>query len=118
MSLLQTADVERILAELSRERPLFHSEADFQLALAFKVQQLYPQLAVRMEKTEIVNNERLRVDVLAYNNGQVALMELKYPTRGLRIQARFCSPTIQRFGKSLLFPNTSHTSACMAQACR
>ena len=42
MSLLQTADVERILAELSDERPVFHSEADFQFALALKMQQLYP----------------------------------------------------------------------------
>jgi hypothetical protein len=40
MSLLQTADMERILAELSDERPVFHSEADFQFALALKMQQL------------------------------------------------------------------------------
>jgi hypothetical protein len=70
MSLLQTADVERILAELSRERPVFHSEADFQLAFALKMQQLYPQTAIRLERTEIVNNERFRIDVLAYKNKQ------------------------------------------------
>jgi hypothetical protein len=97
MSLLQTADVERILAELSDERPVFHSEADFQFALAFKIQQLYPQLAVRMEKTEIVNNERFRVDVFAYNNGRVALMELKYPTRGLRVQVHLAEDEYETY---------------------
>jgi len=70
MSLLQTADVERILAELSRERPVFYSEANFQLAFALKMQQLYPQTAIRLERTEIVNNERFRIDVLAYKNKQ------------------------------------------------
>lgn len=57
MSLLQTADMERILAELSGERPVFHSEADFQLALAFKMQLMYPQLAIRLERTEIIDNK-------------------------------------------------------------
>jgi hypothetical protein len=97
MSLLPTADVERILAELSRERPVFHSEADFQLALAFKMQVIYPQLAIRMERTEIVNNERLRVDVFAYNSGQVALMELKYPTRGLRVQVHLAEDAYETY---------------------
>ena len=86
MSLLQTADVERILAELSRERPVFYSEANFQLAFALKMQQLYPQTAIRLERTEIVNNERFRIDVLAYKNKQVALVELKYSKRRLRVQ--------------------------------
>lgn len=86
MSLLQTADVERILAELSGERPVFHSEADFQLALAFKMQLMYPQLAIRLERTEIIDNKKLRIDVLAHQDGQTTLMELKYSTRRLRVR--------------------------------
>ena len=97
MSLLQTADVERVLAELSRERPVFHSEADFQLALAFKMQRMYPQLAIRMDRTEIIDNKKLRIDVVAHQNGQTTLMELKYLTCALRIQVRFAEEEYEAY---------------------
>jgi hypothetical protein len=97
MSLLQTADVERILAELSGERPVFHSEADFQFALALKMQQLYPQIAIRLERTEIVDNKRLRIDVLAHQDGQTTLIELKYFTRRLRVQVNLAKDEYETY---------------------
>jgi hypothetical protein len=97
MSLLQTADMERILAELSRERPVFHSEADFQLAFALKMQQLYPQIAIRLERTEIVDNKRLRIDVVAHQDGQTTLMELKYPTQELCVQVHLAEDEYETY---------------------
>jgi hypothetical protein len=97
MSLLQTADMERILSELSRERPVFHSEADFQLALAFKMQLIYPQLAIRLERTEIIDNKKLRIDVVAHKDGHTTLMELKYSTRRLRVQVHLAEDAYETY---------------------
>lgn len=87
MSLLQTADVERILAELSRERPVFHSEGDFQFALAFKMQQKRPHLRLRLE-TPVISKGRPRVDILASCEGCVLFLELKYLPRSLHVQVQ------------------------------
>jgi hypothetical protein len=87
MSLLQTADVERILSELSRERPVFHSEADFQFELASKMRQKCPHLMFRLEMP-VVTKGRPRVDIFAFCEGSVLFLELKYLPRYLRAQVQ------------------------------
>lgn len=49
---LSMAEIEfnEIMQELSKERPLFHNESDFQFSLAWKIKSLYPSLAIRLEK--------------------------------------------------------------------
>lgn len=74
-------DLHSVLSLLSSERPLFHSEADFQHALAWKVHELFPEAMVRLEYRP-VPNERVYIDIfLTLPTGQLAL-ELKYTTRG------------------------------------
>ncbi|BCW95794.1 MAG: hypothetical protein WHS44_07430 [Fimbriimonadales bacterium] len=93
-------DVPQLLESLSRERPVFHSEADFQFALALAMHQHHPQLTIRMEKTEIINNQNARVDIFAYAKGQVALMELKYWARALRVQVQLADDEFETYSLS------------------
>ena len=39
-----------ILNQLSNDRPIFHSEADFKHALAWKIHETYSNLNIRLEK--------------------------------------------------------------------
>jgi hypothetical protein len=41
--------LETLMADLAAERPLFHSEADFQFALAWLIQRQHPEATVRLE---------------------------------------------------------------------
>lgn len=43
-------DIEQVLKELAKKRPVFHSEADFQHALAWEIQITYPDANIRLEK--------------------------------------------------------------------
>jgi hypothetical protein len=77
-------DIYDTMARLSEVRPLFHSEADFQHALAWQLQQRYPHLSIRLEYRSPHLPQRWYVDLwLADGNEHVAL-ELKYKTRALR----------------------------------
>ncbi len=74
------------LAELARKRPLFHSEADFQLALAWHLQRAHLTAQVRLEVPfEARQGNRIRVDILFQDNDGLVLLELKYTTRGLEL---------------------------------
>ena len=42
-------DIPKIMNELSKLRPIFHSEADFQHALAWEVHRCFPEAAIRLE---------------------------------------------------------------------
>ncbi len=80
--MIEIADV---LKELSKKRPIFHSEADFQHALAWAIREKYSGLNIRLEKKVILNNEEsYYVDIFAFNdNKTVAIIELKYKTKSL-----------------------------------
>lgn len=43
-------DIEELLKALAKERKLFWSEADFQFAFAWKIQQRFPDAKVRLER--------------------------------------------------------------------
>lgn len=67
---------------LARKRALFHSEADFQHALAWEVQTAHPDAKIRLEK-RVATNPNIDVDVLIELDGFVLGVELKYPRRGM-----------------------------------
>ena len=49
--ILSSKNIHKILSELSKERQIFHSEADFQHALAWKIHETYKdQFQIRLEK--------------------------------------------------------------------
>ncbi|MBP0085071.1 hypothetical protein B0F69_24285 [Rhodococcus hoagii] len=72
---------------LARQRPVFHSESDFQLALALVLADDVAQL--RLEKKLSVSEpvggrSRLSIDVLGELDGHRIALELKYPKKRLR----------------------------------
>ncbi len=68
-----------LIAGLARKRPVFHSEADFQHALAWHIQETIPDTAVRLEVECGSSDERIRVDITLPDKR--AAIELKYATR-------------------------------------
>lgn len=74
-----------LLARLAQERPVFHSEADFQHAFAWHAQVLAPDLAVRLETRPAPG---VHLDLLLTGpDGRESAVELKYLTRAWTGQA-------------------------------
>lgn len=77
-------DLNNVLNVLRTTRPVFHSEADFQHALAWQIHQQYPEYSIRLEyPLSLGQSEHL--DILAFGNGSSLAIELKYKTKQLFI---------------------------------
>lgn len=72
--------VENIISELQKKRPVFHSEADFQHALAWEIQCHYPTAAVRLEIHPGRIGPREYIDIWVKYENTVYAIELKYKT--------------------------------------
>ena len=75
--------IKSVLNELSNERPVFHSEADFQHALAWRIHEKYPELNIRLEKRTIILNEEVYFDIFAFKDNKIVAIEVKYKTKNL-----------------------------------
>jgi len=71
--MLESARIQEILNLLAQERPVFHSEADFQHAFAWLLHRILPQFSVRLE----VPYAGSRIDLLLRADKNIAF-ELKY----------------------------------------
>lgn len=76
-----------IMLELAAERPVFHSEADFQHALAWQIQTTWPDTRVRLEYRPLAD-EPMYTDIWCEWHDQSLAIELKYPTRELTVADR------------------------------
>ena len=76
------------LAALAKQRPVFHSEADFQHAIAWEIHERLPRASVRLERPVEVShlNKLLHVDIWIEQDGDVIALELKYKTRALQVR--------------------------------
>lgn len=79
-------EIGEVLSTLAGQRPVFHSEADFQHALAWKIHQSLPSALVRLELPVQVNQQFLHIDIWVACQDTILAIELKYKTRGLAIQ--------------------------------
>ena len=70
-------DIETIMRALARDRPLFHSEADFQHALAWRMHEAMPDSGIRLEYKP--PGKRIYLDLWLERIG--VAIELKYRTR-------------------------------------
>lgn len=77
-----------IMEKLAAERPVFHSEADFQFALAWKIQDTYPAAKIRLEKSvpgledsKSKYSKNRYIDIMVIIDGKEIPIELKYKTR-------------------------------------
>lgn len=72
-----------IMKNLAATRPVFHSEADFQFALAWEIQKSHPTAKIRLEWRPPQNLGIDHVDIFASFNSQNIGIELKYKTRAI-----------------------------------
>ena len=77
-------DIDALLASLANTRKVFHSEADFQHALAWEIHKAYPDTEIRLEMNFRSNEEHRRyVDIWLPSKG--IAIELKHLTRELSV---------------------------------
>ncbi len=81
-------DITRVLRELAVKRPVFHSEADFQHALAWEIHQRWPECSMRLEFKPPHLENPIYLDIWADGGDKVLALELKYKTRRTQLQAR------------------------------
>jgi hypothetical protein len=74
-------DVAGALSALAARRPVFHSESDFQHALAWQIQLASPQAQIRLETRP---RRGVHLDLLVVLDGIRTAIELKYLLAGLR----------------------------------
>jgi hypothetical protein len=72
-----------VLATLAQQRPLFHSEADFQHALAWELHKRMPEASIRLELPLSQDGKLLHIDLWVVHKGRIMAFELKYKTRAL-----------------------------------
>jgi len=75
-------DLHHMLKTLCECRPVFHSEADFQHALAWHIHEQWPKYSLRLEY-HLSPGNRDHLDVLIFNEHNQMAIELKYKTRSL-----------------------------------
>jgi hypothetical protein len=74
-----SVSLDELMTRLGRNRPVFHSEADFQHAFAWEAHQLDPSLQVRLE-THPEPTVRLDLLLARPESGAYTVVELKYLT--------------------------------------
>ena len=78
-------DIDGLMASLADRRKAFHSEADFQHALAWQIHEATPESQVRLEVSVIpVEAQRMFLDIWLPVEG--VAIELKYKTRRLELE--------------------------------
>jgi hypothetical protein len=75
-------DLPGVMHRLAQTRPIFHSEADFQHALAWQIHTEHSDARIRIEYRPFPN-ERVYIDIWCELNGLSTAIELKYPTKQL-----------------------------------
>jgi hypothetical protein len=78
-------NVEQALMNLAEKRLIFHSEADFQHALAWELQQMYPEAAIRLEYKPAKVKARIYLDIWTTLGVEKIAIELKYKTKSLEV---------------------------------
>ncbi len=76
-------DINSLMADLSSHRQIFHSEADFQHALAWRIHETVPECRVRLEYPFFDEERRKYLDIWIPDRG--IAIELKYHTRKLEL---------------------------------
>jgi hypothetical protein len=77
--------IEDIITELQKKQPVFHSEADFQHALAWEIHTHFPAATIRLEIHPGRIGQREKIDIWVRHDGTVYAVELKYKTQKLDV---------------------------------
>ena len=77
-------DIHSIMRGLAQKRPIFHSEADFQHALAWQVKEIHQETEIRLEyKPFPYESSRMHLDM--WLPSERTVIELKYPPTSLDV---------------------------------
>jgi hypothetical protein len=87
-----------LMNTLASQRKAYHSEADFQHALAWELHKQFPNSSVRLERPLKANGKLLHLDCLIQLQDKAIAVELKYKTRKLVIDAEDDSITLADHG--------------------
>jgi hypothetical protein len=79
-------DINKILNDLSSIRPVFHSEADFQHALAWEIQKRCPKAQIRLEINLPGFDKKEYIDIWIKIGNKVYIIELKYKTKKIDLE--------------------------------
>lgn len=85
MTINRIGNINEIMQSLSLKRPVFHSEADFQHAFAWEIQNRFPEAKIRLEQKFNANGGKYVDVVVAIEDLKLAI-ELKYKTRKASIE--------------------------------
>ncbi|TET55134.1 MAG: hypothetical protein E3J64_00735 [Anaerolineales bacterium] len=78
--------IAEIMHGLAVRRPVFHSEADFQHAIAWAIHETWPDASIRLEYPILLSGDQAHIDICVRMRNAVVLVELKYKTRALKAQ--------------------------------
>lgn len=73
-----------IMNNLCAQRPIFHSEADFQHSLAWEIHKSLPDSSIRLEIPWSNEDKQNHLDIWVASSDVKIAIELKYKTRGLQ----------------------------------
>lgn len=76
-------NIHEVMTELAKTRPIFHSEADFQFALAWQIREMMLDSQIRLEFKPFPD-ERMYLDI--WIRDQETAIELKYLSRKLETE--------------------------------
>lgn len=76
-------NLNEIMGELATERPMFHSEADFQHAMAWKIHEKWPRCSMRLEYVPQNLDKGIYLDIWSTDEDNTLALELKYKTKSL-----------------------------------
>lgn len=85
LTLTGSFPIAELINLLSNERPIFHSEADFQHAIAFLIKQKLPESEIRLEYP-LSRPANKSLDILVFISGLRVAIETKYITRNLKVE--------------------------------
>lgn len=72
-------NMESVLQKLAKEHKVFHSEAEFQFALAWQIKSDYSDATIRLEMPFRIDGQKTRyIDIVVKYKGQQIPIELKY----------------------------------------
>lgn len=79
-------NLEKCITALRDKREIFHSEADFQFALAWEIQIAYPNAVVHLEYCPKAM-PNMHIDIVVFYGGKCYPIELKYKTAYLDVDS-------------------------------
>lgn len=71
-------DLHTVLNNLAKQRPVFHSEADFQHAVAWEIQKHLPDVTTRLEYPISNLDHQMYLDIYVTQPNRLLAIELKF----------------------------------------